>query len=258
MKAVKVITNSFLGNLFLPIGDIKVNTGDYVVIDSEKGLFLGQIIGNEKECDHSIIDEGKILRIATKDDIKDNEKNVKENDKVLSDATSISRKLGLDMTFVDSIYSLDKKRLYLSFVADDRIDFRELAKRLAQKYHARIEFRQIGVRDKAKIVGGIGPCGLMLCCNKFLNDFESVSINMAKNQLLALNPTKINGVCGRLMCCLNYENDVYSEIKKNMPKIGNLIDTPDGKGKVVELNILNKTCKVEYPNKTTAIIKIEE
>ena len=179
MKAVKVITNSFLGNLFLPIGNIKVNTGDYVVIDSEKGLFLGQIIGNEKECDHSIIDEGKILRIANKDDIKDNEKNVKENDKVLSDATSISRKLGLDMTFVDSIYSLDKKRLYLSFVADDRIDFRELAKRLAQKYHARIEFRQIGVRDKAKIVGGIGPCGLMLCCNKFLNDLPSFLINFS-------------------------------------------------------------------------------
>ena len=227
MKAVKVITNSFLGNLFLPVGDIKVSASDYVVIDSEKGLFLGQVIGTERECDHSIIDEGKILRIATKDDINNSKNNTKENDKVLSDATSISKKLELDMTFVE-------------------------------KYHARIEFRQIGVRDKAKIVGGIGPCGLMLCCNKFLNDFESVSINMAKNQLLALNPTKINGVCGRLMCCLNYENDTYSEIKKNMPKIGSLIDTKDGKGKVVELNVLNKTCKVEYPNKTTAIIEVEE
>lgn len=256
MKAVKVITNSFLGNLILPAGDIKVEVSDYVVIDSEKGNFLGQVIGMLDDCDHSVIDEGKITRIASKEDIYHSKSNIKENEKVLVDATNISKKLDLEMSFVDSVYSLDKKRLYLSFVADDRIDFRELAKRLAQKYHARIEFRQIGVRDKAKIVGGIGPCGLMLCCNKFLNDFESVSINMAKNQLLALNPNKINGVCGRLMCCLNYENEVYAEIKKDMPKIGTLIDTPDGKGKVVELNVLKKTCKVEYPNKTTAIIEV--
>ena len=256
MKAVKVITNSFLGNLILPAGDIKVEVSDYVVIDSEKGNFLGQVIGMLDDCDHSVIDEGKITRIASKEDINHSKSNIKENEKVLVDATNISKKLDLEMSFVDSVYSLDKKRLYLSFVADDRIDFRELAKRLAQKYHARIEFRQIGVRDKAKIVGGIGPCGLMLCCNKFLNDFESVSINMAKNQLLALNPNKINGVCGRLMCCLNYENEVYAEIKKDMPKIGTLIDTPDGKGKVVELNVLKKTCKVEYPNKTTAIIEV--
>lgn len=258
MKAVKIITNSFLGSLILPVGDIKIEVSDYVIIDSEKGNFLGQIIGMLDDCDHSIIDEGKIIRIASKEDINHNNSNIKENKKIIADATSISKKLDLDMSFVDSVYSLDKKRLYLSFVADDRIDFRELAKRLAQKYHARIEFRQIGVRDKAKVVGGIGPCGLMLCCNKFLNDFESVSINMAKNQLLALNPNKINGVCGRLMCCLNYENEVYTEIKKNMPKIGSLIDTPDGKGKIIELNFLKKTCKVEYANKTTAIIEVEK
>lgn len=258
MKAVKIITNSFLGSLILPVGDIKIEVSDYVIIDSEKGNFLGQIIGMLDDCDHSIIDEGKIIRIASKEDINHNNSNIKENEKIIADATSISKKLDLDMSFVDSVYSLDKKRLYLSFVADDRIDFRELAKRLAQKYHARIEFRQIGVRDKAKVVGGIGPCGLMLCCNKFLNDFESVSINMAKNQLLALNPNKINGVCGRLMCCLNYENEVYTEIKKNMPKIGSLIDTPDGKGKIIELNFLKKTCKVEYANKTTAIIEVEK
>ena len=162
------------------------------------------------------------------------------------------------MVFVEATYTLDKKRLYISFVSDNRVDFRELAKRLAQKYHSRIEFRQIGVRDKSKKIGGIGPCGLMLCCNTFLNDFESVSINMAKNQMLALNPNKINGVCGRLKCCLKYENETYKLKKKDLPKIGSFIDTEDGMGKVVDVNILQRTVKVELQNKSIIYIDFEE
>ena len=121
----------------------------------------------------------------------------------------------------------------------------ELAKKLAQKYKTRIELRQVGVRDKAKVIGGLGPCGLFLCCNSFLTDFNSVSINMAKNQFLALNPSKINGVCGRLLCCLNYEDEVYTELKKNLPKVGSTVKIAEGTGKVVGVNVFKNTYQVE-------------
>jgi len=156
--------------------------------------------------------------------------------KALNDAKNFSKKLSLDMNFIDAYFYLDSSQLILYFLADNRVDFRELAKKLAQKYKTRIELRQIGVRDKAKKVGGLGPCGLFLCCNSFLNDFNSVSINMAKNQMLALNPSKINGMCGRLLCCLGYENDTYSELKKGLPKVGATIDTKMGAGKVVSVD----------------------
>ena len=135
---------------------------------------------------------------------------------------------------------MQKKQLFFMYLADDRVDFRELAKKLAQKYKTRIELRQIGVRDKAKIVGGLGPCGLLLCCNSFLTDFNSVSINMAKNQFLALNPSKINGVCGRLLCCLTYENQVYEEYREGMPNLGERVKYHGKSGKVVSLDILKR------------------
>ena len=153
------------------------------------------------------------------------------------------------MNFVDSYFTFDKNQLIFSFLSDNRVDFRELAKKLAQKYKTRIELRQIGVRDKAKKIGGIGPCGLFLCCNTFLTDFNSVSINMAKNQFLALNPSKINGMCGRLLCCLGYENDTYTELKKNMPRIGMMADTPMGMGKVVDVDVFKRTYKVDLKEK---------
>ena len=149
------------------------------------------------------------------------------------------------MNFISSNYTFDKKQLFLMYLADDRIDFRELAKKLAQKYKTRIELRQVGVRDKAKVIGGLGPCGLFLCCNSFLTDFNSVSINMAKNQFLALNPSKINGVCGRLLCCLNYEDEVYTELKKNLPKVGSTVKIAEGTGKVVGVNVFKNTYQVE-------------
>ena len=256
MKVVSLITNSLIGNVFILDDGYNIKKNDYVVIESDRGVFLGQAIAvlNMDQIDI----EFDIVRKATSRDIKMSQNNQKESFDILNDSKKMATKLGLSMNFVDVVYSLDKKRLYLSFIADSRIDFRELAKRLAQKYHARIEFRQIGVRDKAKKIGGIGPCGLMLCCNKFLNDFDSVSINMAKNQMLALNPNKINGVCGRLKCCLNYENEVYKEKKKNLPKLGEFIDTQDGKGRVVDIDVLRRICKVELSNKTIINLEIGE
>ena len=144
--------------------------------------------------------------------------------------------------------------MYFIYVADNRIDFRILAKKLADKYKTRIELRQIGVRDKAKKVGGLGPCGLFLCCNSFLTDFNSVSINMAKNQFLALNPTKINGVCGRLLCCLNYEDETYKYLRSKAPKINSIIETKKGKGKVISIDIFKQTCVVEFPDNNKLVV----
>ena len=149
------------------------------------------------------------------------------------------------MNFVDCYYTFDKSQLIFSFVSANRVDFRDLAKKLAQKYKTRIELRQIGVRDKAKKIGGLGPCGLFLCCHTFLTDFNSVSINMAKNQFLALNPSKINGICGRLLCCLGYEDDLYTEMKKGYPKIGTIYETENGTGKVSSIDVFKGTFRVD-------------
>lgn len=227
-----------------------VKKGDKVIVSTEQGLQFGVCVTDiKKEEDKNLVLPLKnIVRIANAKDEKQEQENQKQAQKALVDAKRIAKELKLDMNFISSNYTFDKKQLFFIYVADDRIDFRELAKKLAQKYKTRIELRQVGVRDKAKIVGGLGPCGLFLCCNSFLTDFNSVSINMAKNQLLALNPSKINGVCGRLLCCLNYEDDVYTELKKNLPKVGTIVTKKEGKGKVVSLNVLKGTYQIELEN----------
>ena len=225
--------------------------GNVVVFETENGLQIGEVckdIYKEKQ-ENLDLPLSKVVRIATEDDLSMFNENASATEKALKDARKLSKELELDMNFVEAYYSLDKSQLVFSFLSDNRVDFRELAKKLAQKYKTRIELRQIGVRDKAKKIGGLGPCGLFLCCNSFLTDFNSVSINMAKNQFLALNPSKINGVCGRLLCCLDYENDVYTELKKDLPKIGMVADTPLGMGKVVSVDVFKKTYSVDLKEK---------
>ncbi|MCI8346366.1 MAG: signal peptidase II [Bacilli bacterium] len=226
---------------------LKLKKNDRVVVEKENGTDIGT-------CKTNIIKEKRenlafplkyVKRIATEEDIARDKKNKEESAKALIYAKKLSKQLHLKMNFIASNYTLDKSQLYLSYVSEERIDFRELAKKLAQRYRTRIELRQVGVRDKAKIMGGIGPCGLLLCCNSFLTDFNSVSINMAKNQFLALNPNKINGACGRLLCCLNYEDEVYRELKQNFPKIGSKIKTSKGEGKVISINLFHQTYQVE-------------
>lgn len=230
---------------------LELTKGDVVVFETENGLQIGEVckdIYKEKQ-DNLDLPLSKVVRLASDEDLKTFEENKKNTEKALNDARKLSKELELDMNFVEAFYSLDKSQLVFSFLSDNRVDFRELAKKLAQKYKTRIELRQIGVRDKSKKIGGLGPCGLFLCCNSFLTDFNSVSINMAKNQFLALNPSKINGVCGRLLCCLDYENDVYTELKKNLPKIGMVADTPMGMGKVVSVDVFKKTYSVDLKEK---------
>ena len=230
---------------------LDIKKGDKVIVDTENGLQFGivkQDIKKEKKK-NLVLPLKNVVRIATEEDLEQVEENKKEADPALKYAKKTAKKLDLNMNFVNAYYTFDKSQLVLSFLAESRVDFRELAKKLAGKYKTRIELRQIGVRDKSKRVGGLGPCGLFLCCNSFLTDFNSVSINMAKNQMLALNPTKINGICGRLLCCLGYEDDTYTDLKKDMPKMGMMADTEMGIGKVVDINVFKGTYKVDLKEK---------
>ena len=246
---VKVVGIKFLtgGRIyyFAP-GKIELKVGDYAIVETERGLQFGKV-----ESPIETVDKNKVfmplkevIRKASLGDEKQNEKNEKDALKVLEYAKSMVEKDGLDMKLFEASYTFDRTKLVFKFIADERVDFRELAKELASKYKTRIELRQIGVRDKAKEIGGLGPCGRPLCCAEFLTNFDSVSINMAKNQGIALNPTKINGSCGRLLCCLGYEDNVYTAYKKKLPKIGELVKIDGKEGRVTELNILKKSYKV--------------
>lgn len=239
---------------------LNVKKNDFVIIESDRGLQVGQVVLDVKEYDEKDTDDNpyRIVRIMTKADFRQEERNKKDAKEALIKARKIVEEMNLDMRFIDSFYTFDRNQLVFNFMADNRIDFRELAKRLAQLYHTRIELRQVGVRDKAKQIGGIGPCGRFLCCSTFLTDFDSVSINMAKNQYIALNPTKINGVCGRLLCCLKYEDDQYKEMKKGLPKIGQTVEYAGVKGKVSSINLLTKKMILEQGNKSFIEVDLEE
>ena len=231
---------------FLP-NDIVLVKGDNVIVETERGLQYGSVVTDYIDVDPEKLNIvlKNVVRKANDADSKTNDKNINDAKNALVDAVKFVDELSLDMRVLGACFTFDRKQLLFNFVSDDRVDFRELAKKLASIYKTRIELRQIGVRDKAKEVGGIGQCGRTLCCSTFLKDLNSVSINMAKNQNLALNPQKINGACGRLMCCLSYENDLYAEYKKGLPKLNQTIETDQGKGKVIYVDLFNKSYKVE-------------
>ena len=215
-----------------------------VIVETDKGLEFGTVV-KDPITDDNGVNLDRVVRIASRDDYLKNKKNIKDASIALKKCKELVNELNLHMIMVDCRYTFDRNQLIFRFLSDSRIDFRDLAKELASLYKTRIELRQIGARDKAKEVGGCGQCGRSLCCAGFLKDLDTVSINMAKNQNIALNPNKINGVCGRLMGCLKYENDNYTECKKCMPNVGSLVDTDSGKGKVVSVDILNKSYKVD-------------
>ena len=224
-----------------------LNIGDAVIVETEKGLQYGFVMTSIKEIDENSFSFPlkNVLRYASKKDSQNYYKNNQDAAKALVKSREIVEELKLNMHILDASFTFDRKQLLFNFTSDERVDFRELAKRLASIYKTRIELRQIGVRDKAKEVGGLGPCGRMLCCNTFLSDLNSVTINMAKNQMLALNPTKINGACGRLLCCLSYEDIVYSKLRENLPDIGDNYRDNNVNGKVVNIDILAQKIYVE-------------
>lgn len=225
---------------------LEVKAGDNVIVETARGMEFGTVTMDITEVDESSIVAPlkKIVRIANEKDHKQHIENVKKKERAIKLCQEKVDKHGLVMKLIDVEYTFDNSKIVFYFTADGRVDFRELVKDLAGVFKMRIELRQIGVRDEAKMLGGIGSCGRALCCHSWLADFEPVSIKMAKVQNLSLNPTKISGICGRLMCCLKYENDIYMEFRKGMPEVGEKIKTPDGIGKVVDTNLFERTVKV--------------
>ena len=242
MKLYSVIFKD-KGKEYYFIGEDNYKVHDYVIVETERGEQYGEI---NKIINKNIDDKQykSIIRIADDND-RDNYLNLlKESDIALNKCRELVKELNLNMNVISANFNFNKSQLLFNFVSDERIDFRELAKKLAAIYHIRIELRQIGARDKAKEIGGYGVCGQKLCCSRYLNQIDAISMNMAKNQNLALNPSKINGLCGRLLCCLSYEDEMYTKCGKGMPQIGATIKTKNGDGQVISVDILNRKCKV--------------
>lgn len=230
--------------------DIQVH--DYVLFEADRGVDYGEVIEiNESDmpCPHKNTDLKNVVRKLSAEDLKKVKVNEKEAKEAMKLCSRKIREYKLSMKLVDGEYSFDKKKIVFYFTSEGRVDFRELVKELAKIFKIRIEMRQIGVRDEARIFGGVGPCGEKLCCVRFLKNFEPVSMKMAKTQKLPLSSGKISGICGRLMCCLFYEYKTYRELTKGLPKEGQTIDTPQGKGKVISVNVLKRLAYVELEDK---------
>ncbi len=229
-------------------GEFEPKEGDFVIVETARGLEYGEVIEDVKEVSSKeVVSPLKsVIRIANEADTKQYKENQEKKEKALKTCQEKVDKHNLPMKLIDVEYTFDKSKVIFYFAADGRVDFRELVKDLAGVFKMRIELRQIGVRDEAKMIGGIGTCGRPLCCHTWLSDFEPVSIKMAKVQNLSLNPTKISGICGRLMCCLKYENDVYIDMKRNLPDPGDKVKIGGQHAVVVETNIFKGTLKVKY------------
>ncbi|MDR1136373.1 MAG: stage 0 sporulation family protein [Clostridiales Family XIII bacterium] len=226
-------------------GDLEFKCGDKVIVETARGMEFGTVKGCVREVPFSevVAPLKKVVRAATEKDERQHSDNLKKKEKALSMCQEKIDKHQLEMKLIDVEYTFDNAKVIFYFTADGRIDFRELVKDLAGVFKTRIELRQIGVRDEAKMLGGIGACGRSLCCHSWLPDFEPVSIKMAKVQNLSLNPTKISGTCGRLMCCLKYENETYQGLRKGMPDVGDKVTTQDGLALVIDSNILMSQIK---------------
>ena len=241
---------------FFDPGVLTVQSGDEVIIDTARGPEFGQCVrGNHEVSVKEIVAPLRpVLRLATQQDKRVNEENRRREKHAYEVCQQKIADLQLDMQLVSTEYAFDGSKILFFFTADGRVDFRELVKSLASILRTRIELRQIGVRDKAKMVGGLGICGRPFCCREFLDDFQPVSIKMAKTQNLSLNPTKISGTCGRLMCCLNYEQETYEDLLRTSPKPESFVDTPDGRGTVTEVSLLRQTVRVRLEKQPDTVV----
>lgn len=231
---------------FFNPNNIEVSDGAFVVVETVRGVELGRVVGDlvsfENENNHEI---KPILRLATKKDLDNFEFNKKLEKTAIEKCGVLVRKNKLEMKLLDCEYTLDRQKLIIYFESDDRVDFRQLVKDLAEEFKVRIELRQVGSRDGAKTLGGLGPCGLIICCNTFIEEFDNVSIKMAKNQNLSLNPQKISGTCGKLLCCIKYENETYTYLRKNLPDVGDVVRLEEGEGKVLSVDVLKRQLKIK-------------
>ncbi len=247
---VKVINITFQKGgkaYFFSPGEFKIEKGQYVVVQTVRGLECGLVTRGVHEVGAANI-PGQlkpIVRLADDADVRKMKQNRKDESDAFDKCEEVIQKHGLDMKLINAEFTLDKSKLLFYFTADGRVDFRNLVKELAAIFHTRIELRQIGVRDESKMIGGLGICGQPFCCSRFLKDFQPVSIKMAKLQGLSLNPAKISGSCGRLMCCLAYEQPAYEYLSRTTPGVGSVVKTPDGNGTVTEVNLAGGTLRIK-------------
>ena len=248
MEAIKVQFKPLGKKYYFGMGKLKLNNGDKVVVNTVRGLELGYCFGNPFELDEmELTSELKdVVRIATPSDIESYEYNKTLEADIIVKTKELSKIHNLEMKVLECEYTLDRSKLIIYFESEGRVDFRDLVKDLAEEYHTRIELRQVGSRDGAKVFGGIGPCGLVVCCKTFITEFANVSVKMCKNQSLSLNPVKISGNCGKLLCCINYEDELYKELRKHAPDIGDIVETKDGPAKVLSCDVVNRNLKVKY------------
>jgi len=248
MNAIRIQFKPLGKKYYFGVGNFKLEDKMKVVVNTIRGVELGYCVGEVFDLDIKNLDNElkPIERIATESDIKQFEKNKSEEEEIVKTTKNLVRERNLDMKVLECEFTLDRSKLIIYFESESRVDFRELVKDLADIYHTRIELRQVGPRDGAKVFGGIGPCGLIVCCKTFITEFMNVSVKMCKNQSLSLNPVKISGNCGKLLCCINYENDMYKELRKNAPDIGDIVETLDGAAKVLSCDVINKNVKVKY------------
>jgi len=226
---------------------LTLEVNNLVVVETSRGIEIGKVYLFKEIVETDLTSELKpIIRKATDGDIKEDQYNQTLEPGIIEKSKVLAIQNELEIKVLGAEYTLDRKRLLIYFESENRVDFRNLVRDLSEIYHTRIELRQIGPRDAAKMIGGIGPCGLILCCTTFIGEFDTVSIKMAKNQNIALNPQKISGVCGKLLCCIKYEDDVYTELKKIMPDVNEKVETEKGAANVLDLNIIAQKVKVRY------------
>ena len=247
-KAVAIQFNYLGKKYYFSTNDLDLKRKDYVIVETVRGLELGEVISSIIELtDEELVSPLKpVLRLANTEDINQFKRNMEDQKHIMNVTESLVKKHKLDMKLLNSEYTLDRSKLIIYFTSDGRVDFRDLVKDLANEFHVRIELRQVGARDGAKVIGGIGPCGRQTCCTTFLREFEPVSIKMAKTQSLSLNPANISGLCGKLMCCIRYENENYKNFKAETPNINSLVWTKDGQGKVLKINYSEQSVTVMF------------
>lgn len=243
---------------YAEVGHLEIQPGDKVILETEHGIEVGTVFEKEKNVQKGKDFIGKVLRKITEEDKKKIAENEKRNTKAFNIVLEKADDHELDMKLTCVQYNFDRSKLFVYYTSETRVDFRELIKDLGHILKTRIQMVQIGVRDESKMVGGIGTCGQVLCCQSFLKNFNSVTIDMAKDQDLSLNTAKLSGLCGRLMCCIAYENEAYRNIKKDLPNIGEMISTPQGKGKLVAIDCVRETVTIDFGDKEFKTYPIEQ
>lgn len=256
MKVIRVQFKEVGKKYYFSPNNIDVKDKDKVVVETIRGIELGTVTGDVLELDEKeLVSELKpIIRKANQKDLDDYKKAKEKEIGVVDKTKFYARNNGLELKVLGCEYTLDSSKLIIYFEADGRVDFRQLVKDLAEEFKVRIELRQVGPRDGAKFIGGLGPCGLLICCKTHIDDFNNVTIKMAKNQNLSLNPQKISGTCGKLLCCIKFEDDVYKEAREKLPDIGDTVKTVEGIAKVIGLDILKHQIQVKYPDEKFATI----